>query len=506
MLLSLIKILVFVAAVAGLTWGAARLTELSGGAELAIAGYEVTLGPLELALTVLLLALLGWTVFKLLGLLMAVLHFINGDDTAVSRYFSRSRERKGYQALADGMIALASGEGDTAVAKGRKAERYLRRPELTGILVAQGAELSGDRKTAEATYRQLVQSDRTRFVGVRGLLKQRLADGDTDTALKLAQKAFELRPRHGETQDTLLRLQAETHDWQGARKTLNAKRSSGGLPRDVHRRRDAVLALSEAKDVLDEGASIEMRERAIEANRLSPDLIPAAVLAARSYIAADNGRYAARVLRKAWEVEPHPDLAQVFAEIDPSETAKARLKRFAALTKLRPDHAETRMLQAELLIAAEEFNEARRALGDLIESDPTARSLTLMAAIERGRGADDAVVRGWLTRALTAPRGPQWICDNCQHVHGTWKPVCTNCHAFDTLSWRRPPETEAPLPRGSEMLPLIVGRGGPDAPVPAVTPAPEQPDRPAPPAQPSAEVPEAELVQGDATEAAGGRK
>ena len=52
-------------------------------------------------------------------------------------------------------------------------------------------------------------------------------------------------------------------------------------------------------------------------------------------------------------------------------------------------------------------------MGDLAETHPTARTLAIMAAIERGQGADDAVVKGWLARALTAPRGPQWVCDNC---------------------------------------------------------------------------------------------
>jgi hypothetical protein len=67
------------------------------------------------------------------------------------------------------------------------------------------------------------------------------------------------------------------------------------------------------------------------------------------------------------------------------------------------------------------------------------------------------VVRGWLTRALTAPRGPQWICDKCQHIHPQWGPVCGNCAAFDTLSWKRPPAGEVSMPAGTEMLPLIVG-------------------------------------------------
>jgi len=80
-----------------------------------------------------------------------------------------------------------------------------------------------------------------------------------------------------------------------------------------------------------------------------------------------------------------------------------------------------------------------------------------MAAIERGQGADDAVVRGWLTRAVTAPRGPQWICENCQHIHSNWEPVCGNCASIDTLAWKRPPVGEVAMPVGAEMLPLIVG-------------------------------------------------
>jgi HemY protein len=96
-------------------------------------------------------------------------------------------------------------------------------------------------------------------------------------------------------------------------------------------------------------------------------------------------------------------------------------------------------------------------LGQMVTEDPTARSLTLMAAIERGEGADDAVVRGWLTRALTAPRGPQWICDNCQHIHAAWTPICSNCAAFDTLEWKRPSAGEVAMPAGTEMLPLMVG-------------------------------------------------
>ncbi|SHH58207.1 heme biosynthesis protein HemY [Marivita hallyeonensis] len=457
MLWSLFKIVLFVVIVAALTLGAGFLMESEGGIQVTAGGTEFTLGPLQSVIAALVMILAVWIFLKLFSLLIATLKFINGDETAISRYFDRNRERKGFQALSEGLMALASGEGRLAMAKASKAERYLHKPELTDLITAQAAEMTGDQKKAEEVYKRLVQNDTTRFVGVRGLMKQKLNAGDTNTALKLAERAFAIKPKHEEVQDTLLRLQAQSADWGGARKTLNAKLKHGALPRDVHKRRDAVLALSEAKGILDEGKTIEAQEAAISANKSSPDLIPAASMAARSYIAQGRSKYAVRILKKAWQAQPHPDLAAAFAEIEPNETPQERLKRFKQITMIRPDHRETKLLLAELNLAAEDFPEARRALGDLTENEPDTRVLAIAAAIERGEGASDAVVRGWLARALTAPRGPQWVCDNCKTIHAEWTPVCSNCQSFDTLSWTTPPQSDTVLPAGADMLPLIVG-------------------------------------------------
>ncbi len=458
MIWTLIKIAIFLGIVVAGTWATGALMEADGGIRIAVAGTEVTLGPLESVIGLILLMVASWLLFKIVGLIVAFIRFALGDATAINRFFDRRRERRGYDALAEGMMALASGESRLALTKAAKAERLLERPELTTLLTAQAAEQAGDRSKATDAYKQLLKDDKTRFVGVRGLMKQQLEDGDTDKAMKLAEKAFALKPKHIETQDILLELQAGAHDWSGARRTLGAKLKHGGLPRDVHKRRDAVLALGQAKDIADEDKAIEAREAAIEANRLSPDLIPAAIMAADGYIADGKPKNATRVVKKAWSVQPHPDLAAAFARIKPDESPKDRLARFTVLTGQHLDNPETKMLKAELLIAAEDFPGARSALGDLAETDPTTRSLAIMAAIEKGSGANDAIVKGWLARALTAPRDPQWVCDNCQKAHGGWEPVCENCGAFDTLTWRQSDNPSTALPSGAEMLPLIVGQ------------------------------------------------
>ncbi|MGR3661013.1 MAG: heme biosynthesis protein HemY [Paracoccaceae bacterium] len=473
MLWSLIKIILFITAIAALTLGAGMLSETGGGVRVTFANTEFSLGPLQAVIAIMLLVLAVWLLLKVLGFLGAVFRFINGDETAISRYFDRNRERRGFEALAEGLTALASGEGRVAMAKAAKAEKYLGRPELTNLISAQAAEMSGDRVKATQVYKRLLEDDRTRFVGIRGIMKQKLEDGDTEVAMKLAERAFALKPAHVDTGDTLLRLQADSEDWQGARKTLAEKQRHGALPRDVHKRRDAVLALSEARDIFRDGSTVKAREIAIEANRRSPDLIPAAVMAAQAYITDGKARNASRLLKKAWTAQQHPDLAAAFASIQPDEDPASRIKRFQVLTKIAPDNPETRMLIAELQIGAEDYPAARAAISKLIETDPTARSLSIMAAIERGEGSEDSVVRGWLTKAVTASRGPQWVCENCQTVHANWAPVCNNCSSFDTLAWAVPAEGEVAMPASTEMLPLIVGTK-PDDQIEETEPEPEK--------------------------------
>ena len=282
MFFSLIKIIGFFLLVLIIALGASELSNSSGFIRLSAFNFEFTVSPL-IAFLAFIVVLIGfWLLLKVLGFLNALISFLSGDETAVSRFFSKNRERKGFDALADGMVALASGEGSLAISKAARAEKLLKRPELTNLITAQAAEVLKDKKQAYEFYKKLLNDDRTRFVGVIGIMKQKLSEGDTDLALKLAEKAFSLKPKHEKTQDFLLSLQAEKEDWRGARKTLNAKLKYGNLPRDVHRRRDAVLALSEAKSILTEGKTIEAQEAAIEANRFSPDLIPAAAMAPQS--------------------------------------------------------------------------------------------------------------------------------------------------------------------------------------------------------------------------------
>lgn len=441
MLWSATKIVSFIGFIALLALSAAFVIDTGGEVRIAFGARELSLQPITAVIGFILAMVAVWLGFVLLGLLLAVFRFFNGDETAITRYFNRRHEQKGFEALADGMVALAAGEGKTAVAKAAKAERYLSRPDLTNLINAQAAELTGDSQRALRYYKNLLSNDRTRFVGIKGILKQKLAEGDTETALKLAEKAFAIRPDHAETMNTLFALQSAKAEWRGASKTIAAEVKARMLPRDVGQRREAILALAEARALLDAGDIEAGKAEALKANKLAPGLVPAAVLAAEMHMLDDGQRAAGNVLRKAWAQNPHSDLAAAFAEIEPDETPSARIKRFASLIKRNPEHEESRLLQAELALADQDFPAARRAIRGLIDEKPRPRVLTIMAAVEKGEGAEDKVVHAWLNKALAAPRGPQWICSNCSKIHGQWAPICDNCSGFDTFDWKEPHET-----------------------------------------------------------------
>ena len=437
MLWSFIKILSFIALIMAIAFGASILTDMQGSVVINFISWEMTLRPLSAVIAVLSLLALLWLLLKILGFLMAAARFINGDETALSRFFDRNRERRGYVALSQALLALASGDTAQAMSHAKKADRLLKTPELTHLVLAQAAEKDGQTQKALQTYKQLAARGNTQFIGVLGLLKQKLAAGEREIALKLAQKALQMKPSHSQTQDILFELQTGEEDWVAARSTLAVQYQKGRLSRDIYHRRDGVLSLCEARQNRLLGRVNEAYDKAFEANRLSPALVPAAVWAARAHIAQGAPKLAEKALIRAWKTAPHPQLAAVFATIFPDESTPERLKRFRKLTRLHPQNAETKMLLAELHIAADDFEAASQALGDLPQSDPNVRVMSLLAAIKRGRGADEAEVRDLLNQALKAPPNAQWICENCSMAHKDWEAVCDECSAFDTLTWRR---------------------------------------------------------------------
>ena len=145
-------------------------------------------------------------------------------------------------------------------------------------------------------------------------------------------------------------------------------------------------------------------------------------------------RRAARVINKAWQANPHPDLAQVFADLRFGDAARDRLKRIEALAKKASGHIEGALALARAAIDAREYGKARAALASYLAA-PTRRVALLMAELERAAANDEGRAREWIARALNAAPDPTWTADG--HVSDRWLPVSPSGR-FDAFEWRVP--------------------------------------------------------------------
>ena len=90
MLTSAIRTLLFLLLVAIGVWVGIHLIEDQGGINIQFSGREYFFPPLHFAALLLTGFIALWLTIKIVGFILAVLRFIDGDETAISRFFHRS--------------------------------------------------------------------------------------------------------------------------------------------------------------------------------------------------------------------------------------------------------------------------------------------------------------------------------------------------------------------------------------------------------------------------------
>ena len=142
------------------------------------------------------------------------------------------RERKGYEAISRGLIAIGAGDMRAALRHAGNAERNAPAEPLALLLRAQTAQLSGDRAAADAAFRAMAGREDMRLLGLRGLFVEAQRRADFGAAHGFAEQAVSASPAVGWADQALLEFRCGTGDWIGALAILENNRKSGVLDRD----------------------------------------------------------------------------------------------------------------------------------------------------------------------------------------------------------------------------------------------------------------------------------
>ena len=411
-------------------------------------------------------------------LLWELVRVIRRSPDLIALFLRNRRSARGWLALSRGLIAVGAGDVLAARRFAQQAARLAPDDPLALLLAAQSAQLSGDRVAADQAFRAMVARDDTRLFGLRGLYVEAQRRDDRPAARAFAEEAARVAPSLAWAGQAALEFRCAAGDWNGALAALERNAQSGLVAKPAYRRQRAVLLM--ARVLAQDGDRETAAALAAEAAKLAPDLVPAAVLAARFLAEASDVRKGNRIIEIAWRANPHPDLAEAYAHLRSGLSARDRLARVQALARKADGEIEGALAIARAAIDAREFPTARAALAPFIAA-PTRRVARLLAELEEEEHGDVGRAREWMSRALNAARDPAWTADGL--ISDRWMPVSPVTGRLDAFEWRVPlaelaaagsmiEDAEEASVLASDVTPLAPPPAEPVPPAPEVATAP----------------------------------
>ncbi|MHB2267735.1 heme biosynthesis HemY N-terminal domain-containing protein [Aliihoeflea sp. PC F10.4] len=428
----MIRILFFLVPVFALGIAFAWLADRPGDMIVTFGGYQyqVSLFVAALLVTALVAAvMIAWWLAK----------SIWTSPHAVSSHFRKRRRERGYEALSAGMIAAGAGDPTLARKKKKEAMKLLSsdREPLVALLDAQASLLEGDHPAARAKFEAMLEKPEMKLLGLRGLYLEAERVGDRQVARHYAERAVETAPQLAWASGAALEERTEAGDWDGALRLVDTQKSTQQIDRETAERRKAVLLTARAMDLLD-AEPVQAKNAALEASRLAPDLVPAAVTAAKALFRLDDLRKGAKVLEAAWKRQAHPEIADAYVNARLGDSTLDRLTRAKKLQALKQNNPESALVVARAALAAGDYKLAREQAEAAIRQEPREGAYLVLADIEEAETGDQGRVRQWLGKALRAPRDPAWVADG--YVSDRWAPLSPVTGHLDAFEWRAPVE------------------------------------------------------------------
>ncbi len=364
----------------------------------------------------------------------AILHGLWRTPARMRRSRRERRQARGRHAITQGLLAIGHGDSTAARIHAEAARKHAAHDPLALLLHAQSAQLDGDRDGAQRAFRAMAEREDTRLLGLRGLFIEAQRSDDPVAAVMVAEEALRMSPSSSWASHAVLGFCCAKGDWAGALKILDNNQSAGLIDKPTYRRHRGVLLTARALELEKVDRDLS-RENVMEAVKLAPTLVPAAVLASKFESEAHQVRRSMRLVETAWLAQPHPDLADAYAHVKLGDSARQRLVRVETLAAKMPGHIEGALAIARAAIDASEFTKAREALAPFI-AQPTQRVALLMAEIERTEHGDSGRARAWTLRAVRALHDPAWTADG--YVSDRWRPVSPVTGRLDAFQWQTP--------------------------------------------------------------------
>lgn len=445
----MVRVLLYILIVAILGAGFAWLANNPGSLVMTFGASRVTVSVLT---AVIAFALLVVVVLFLLWLLKSLF----SAPSKLARHFEEQRLKKGREALSNGLLAVLSGDSDTAKRMNKRVTRFLDGEEepLVKLLEAKTFLLEKDVPNALRVYEEMSNVEKTRLAGLHGLYREAIRTGAYDAAGQYAEKATQIAPSVPWANQAMLNRLCAEGSWDKAialfeREVKSLPRAERTDNKLSHKR--VVLLTGQAMDML-ENYPDDARKIALKAQKLDPAFVPTTLVACDILYRQHEVNKADRLIETLWKKTPTIDLATLY--LNGTERAVDRLKKAKTLAAKNPRKYESCFIVARAAFDAGELPLARSEAEKAIKISPRESAYLLLADIEEAQTGDQGRVRQWLSFAVRAENDPVWMADG--QIFEKWQPISPVTGRLDAFEWKAPLRNPGLTLNREELIPPAI--------------------------------------------------
>jgi HemY protein len=285
---------------------------------------------------------------------------------------------------------------------------------------------------------KLMNNPDLELVSLKAAVEAQMQKKEFEQALITANKAFEVRQDLYWVIESAFNLRAKAGDWEGALQVLNSGFKKKIVPAEKYKHLKAVTLYQLAENAKQSGDSVNFFKYCSQALECDPQLVPAALALAEYYVQNDNQtRKAANVLSNIWRRNPTTEIAEMYLNLWPDDTAAARVQRMESLALTNSKRPSLNNLLLAVFDAKAKFwNKARSEFEIFLINNPaTKRIAKVIYEYEKHFHKNEAAAQSWKNKTASCADDSVWVCPACGNVSKKWQPVCDKCSAVGEYKW-----------------------------------------------------------------------
>ncbi len=347
-----------------------------------------------------------------------------------------TKNQKGYDFFVEAMIALLNKDNKSAAVSARKMKGLLNN-EISLNLLLQSEILKIEKKYDQLNdiYDLMINNNRTKTLGFRGLMEQSLKQQDYHHAFIYGEKLFMLNPKIEKLYDTLINIIAKTRNWNQLIIITDKAYANKIIKKELanENKSIALYEIAKIKMKSDPKEAINLIEKAINIKKNFP---PYVKLHLEILFSINNINKIKKVLKKYWYENPSSALRSVIVNVLKFNKI-SEISFIKEFTSRNINNEESKKLLIDFAIYLNEWSLAREYIKGLIGPNPSREICFFMSEIELGEFNDVQKSEGWKMRANNANLDNYWVCKITNNSQKDWSSLSDSGH-FNSLEWSQP--------------------------------------------------------------------